>query len=241
MSLPFPVEVAYTIPNPYPSADLREVAIGTDGCEYALKGQADHSSLPATEWFCYHLASKMQLAVPQFVILQQGTLESFGSRFEGGVKQWSQIPPPEQKALLSTAARDISRIIAMDLFVGNDDRHLNNFLFRNRQVDGGLVVFTMDYSRSLFIRGWPKDAFPLPPGTKTMMVMNLLKQLSVWDGASATLALATIQSVSSVEAVSWLKAMPNPWMSGINLTQIGAWWGSTAFDQRLADCNKLVV
>lgn len=241
MSLPFPVEVAYTIPNPYQSADLREVAIGTDGCEYALKDQADHYALPATEWFCYHLASKIQLAVPPFVVLQQGTLESFGSRFEGGVKQWSQIPPTEQNPLLSKAGRDISRIIAMDLFVGNDDRHLNNFLFRNRQVDGGLVVFTMDYSRSLFIRDWPKDIFPLPLGTKTMMVMSLLKQFNVWDGASAALALATIQSISSVEAVSWLNAMPSSWLSGINLPEIGAWWGSTDFDQRLAYCNMLVV
>jgi len=51
----FSVEIARFIPNPFPSADLKVLAVGRDNLEYACKRQADARDLPASEWICYRL------------------------------------------------------------------------------------------------------------------------------------------------------------------------------------------
>lgn len=236
----FPVEISYKIPNPFPSADLKEVAVGIDGCEYAAKSVKDHACLPASEWFCYHLAGRVQLALPAFATLLDGPEEVFGSRFEGGATQWAKIAPAEQVNLLTTCGRDMSRILALDLLVGNDDRHLNNFLFRDQQLGGGKTVFAMDFSRSLFIRGWPKDVFPMHSNSKTMMVMGILKSINVWDSTAAQVILTTIQSISNSEIAGWLNNMPKSWKINVPVDEAIHWWGTTSFDRRIAECIRLV-
>lgn len=236
----FPVEIAYKIPNPFPTADLKEVAVGVDGCEYAVKSVNDHAFLPASEWFCYHLAGRVQLASPAFAMLIDNGVEAFGSRFEGGISQWSKVAPVDQMSLLSTCGKDMSRIVALDLMIGNDDRHLNNFLFRDQQLGGGKTVFAMDFSRSLFIRGWPKDFFPMPPESKTMQVMKILKTMGFWDTSAASLVLTSIQSIAASEVDGWLATMPSNWVTNLSINEVAGWWGSTAFDARVADCIRLV-
>lgn len=236
----FPVEIAYKIPNPFPTADLKEVAVGVDGCEYAVKSMNEHALLPASEWFCYHLAGRVQLASPAFTTLIDNGVEAFGSRFEGGTAQWAKVAPVDQSNLLSTCGKEMSRIIAMDLMIGNDDRHLNNFLFRDQQLGRGKTVFAMDFSRSLFIRGWPKDLFPMPSDSKTMLVMETLKALGFWDANAARLILTSIQSIAVSEISGWLAAMPAQWKSNLSVNEVTGWWGSTAFDTRVADCIRLV-
>lgn len=216
------------------------VAVGRDGLEYAVKRQIDDAHLPASEWFCYHLGYRIQIALPSFAILQEGSDEHFGSRFEGGIKQFSDIPPPDQTRLLVDCAPDISRIIAMDLFVGNEDRHLNNFLFREQRLGGKISVVAMDFSRSLFVRGWPADLFPMPTTTKTMMVLAILKNMGIWDSAVANLVLASIQSVSPVEVERWLTEMPSRWLEPHRIADVKAWWASPEFGKRLNVCSKLV-
>lgn len=84
MTIPlFPVDVAREITTGLPSsADLKVVSVGRDGFEYATKRQADGADLPASEWFCYHLGYRLQIALPPCTVLRDGNDEHFGSRFE---------------------------------------------------------------------------------------------------------------------------------------------------------------
>lgn len=241
MTIPlFPVDVAREITTGLPrSADLKVVSVGRDGFEYATKRQADGADLPASEWFCYHLGYRLQIALPQCAVLRNGVDEHFGSRFEGGIVQWSAIPPPDQFPLLQSCATDISRIYALDLFVANDDRHLNNFLFRDQALGGQRTVIAMDFSRGLLVRGWPSDPVPMPAGTNTMRQIQALKTLGIWDTAAATLTLNSIATVKPSEAEQWLKAMPGTWLAASRIDEIVKWWDSPAFGQRLADCGIL--
>ena len=242
MTIPlFPVDVAREITNGLPnSADLKVVSVGRDGLEYATKRQADGADLPASEWFCYHLGYRLQIALPQCTVLRNAGDEHFGSRFEGGIVQWSDVPPTEQHALLHSCAADISRIYALDLFVANDDRHLNNFLFRNQTLAGQRTVIAMDFSRGLLIRGWPHDPVPMPASTNTMRLIGSLKTLGVWSTSDATLTLSSIATVTSSEVKQWLTAMPAAWLSTARIDEIVKWWESPGFGQRLAECGILV-
>ncbi len=154
--------------------------------------------------------------------------------------QWSDVQPPDQLPLLHSCAADISRIYALDLFVANDDRHLNNFLFRDQTLAGQRTVIAMDFSRGLLIRGWPSDPVPMPMGSNTMRQIQALKVLGIWDAAAATLTLNSIATVTASEAEHWLKAMPRAWLATSRIDAIVQWWDSPAFGQRLADCGILV-
>jgi len=237
----FPVDVAREITSGLPnSADLKVVGVGRDGFEYAMKRQSDGADLPASEWFCYHLGYRLQIALPPCAVLKSGGEEHFGSRFEGGVVQWSNIQPTEHHAHLQSCKAGISRIYALDLFVANDDRHLNNFLFRNQTLAGERTVIGMDFSRGLLMRGWPADPVPMPSSTATMAMIGSLKTLGLWSTLDATLTLNSIATVSSGEVKQWLAAMPPAWLSTARIDEIVKWWDSPAFGQRLAECGILV-
>lgn len=240
MSL-FPVDVASEITGGLPSsADLKVVSIGRDGFEYATKRQSDGADLPASEWFCYHLGYRLQIALPPCAVLRNGSEEHFGSRFEGGVFQWADISPAQQISMLQGGVATISRIFALDLFVANDDRHLNNFLFRSQRLAGAHTVIAMDFSRGLLMRGWPGDPVPMPSNTNTMMNIKMLRNHGLWSSTDAALTLSSIATVTSREVEQWLTAMPSAWLSAVRINAIVKWWGSPAFNQRLTDCGMLV-
>lgn len=134
----------------------------------------------------------------------------------------------------------MSRILALDLFLGNDDRHLNNFLFRPQKVGGALTVMAMDFSRSLLVRGWPNDTIPMPTEAKTMMVLSLLRHLKLWDQGAAQLLLMSLQTITAAEFGHWLGSMPAAWLDASRQAALLAWWSSPALGQRIAACTMLV-
>ena len=236
----FQVEIAREVPSTLKTADLAVIAVGRDGFEYAAKRQSEHALLPASEWFCYHLGYKLQLALPPFAVLTDGAQQHFGSRFEGGVQQWSDVSPLEQLALLQACASEMSRILALDLLVGNADRHLNNFLFREQRVGGARTVIAMDFSRGAMVRGWPLDPVPMDPGEATMRTIALLRGLSMWDATSAQLVLASAQAVPASDVRHWLASMPPAWLDASAIDTIFRWWSSTLLGDRIAACTALL-
>lgn len=237
----FSVEVARFIANPFPTADLKVVAVGRDNLEYACKRQVDAPDLPASEWLCYHLGYATQIALPGHAVLVEpdGT-QHFGSRWEGGVKQWSNIPVADQIPTLIACASDISRILALDLFIANPDRHLNNFFFRSQAVAGGLTVMAFDFSRALLLNGWPSSVVPMPPSENTMGIIGFLKSQGMWDATAAGTMLASIQSVTVANLGHWLNTMPAAWLAPAAQTALTSWWSCPKFGLRLQACAKLI-
>ena len=138
------------------TADARYIGITTDNLEWMLKTTAEHPQLPISEWLCYHVFGACGLSLPAFAALDDSTQGPvFGSRWEGGVTAMADLTPDQQFWCLSDNAETFSACLALDLLLGNADRHFGNYLFRqNRQQRFG--VLAMDFSRAMATQGWPR-------------------------------------------------------------------------------------
>jgi hypothetical protein len=85
-----------------------------------------------------------------------GRQEVFGSRIESGVHSFDHSSPQEWNAIL-TSCHNVSAfsvLLAIDLVLGNDDRHWNNWLVQviaDATGKNGFRLRAMDFSRS-----WPR-------------------------------------------------------------------------------------
>lgn len=94
---------------------------------------------------------------PTVVTLEtiDGVNDIFGSRVESGTHSFNQESVAEWKAVLDDCINSsaFSAVLAVDLVLGNDDRHWNNWLVQKTQSETGLDAYrlrAMDFSR-----GWP--------------------------------------------------------------------------------------
>ncbi len=79
----------------------------------------------------------------------------FGSRIESGTHQFDQTNSAQWRHILANCinADAFSALLAVDLILGNDDRHWNNWLVQTAQTPQGVTGYrlrAMDFSRS-----WP--------------------------------------------------------------------------------------
>lgn len=94
---------------------------------------------------------------PNVVTIQtiNGQQQVFGSRIESGVHKFDQSSPQGWQAVLSQChnTSTFSALLAVDLVLGNDDRHWNNWLVQvlpDATGKTGYRLRAMDFSRS-----WP--------------------------------------------------------------------------------------
>lgn len=234
----FPVAINSIRPASGGGKDVRLFGIGADGFDYAIKTMTDNPKLPATEYFCYRLAMACRLAVPSFAFLQiPGSQQlAFGSRFEGGLTIPNHTTHEEVIKRVKDCASSMSAAYAMDMFLGNEDRHFGNFLFRSNSADQ-LACLPIDYSRAWMAGGWPPRSIAQSSCT-TMTHVSILRALKVWDAPRAVVALGQIASVQASSVDHWFDEMPEEWISGSDRSAIVSWWGSADFHSRLQDCIR---
>jgi hypothetical protein len=235
----FPTKIRSTRPAASGTADLKLIGTAFDGQEYAIKQVSDHPLLPASEFFAHRLFPACQLAVPYSVVLEMpdGSL-AFGSRWEGGVSLWKDFPGPDQMAVLQEASETVSAIIGVDLFLGNHDRHLGNFLYR-RNLTGQWRAIAIDFSRAVFVNGIPMGPMP-PAGCNTANAMTVLRQINAWKTAPASLAASAIPGVSQTALGQWFTDMPDSWLDAAQRQVVLSWWGGSDFQQRIAKTLALL-
>lgn len=228
----FPLRVASYVPSPWPSADLKELARTADGHEFAAKWEHEGAGLPASEWMGDRLARACQIATPFTATLtdEQGRM-GFGSRIEGSVSSFKDLSPPERMQIVADCGQAMSGLLALDLFIGNEDRHLNNWLFR-RNLAGDWTPLCIDFSRALFRRGFPQDSWPLA-ACNTTSTVALLKSSSRWDGAYAVFAVEQLQRVTPAVLQHWLADCPAQWLGQSQRMALMSWWASSAYHARL--------
>lgn len=97
-------------------------------------------------------------------ITQMGVQRNvFGSRIESGTHTFNQTDVSEWRAVLANCSNPsaFSALFAIDLVLGNDDRHWNNWLVQTCRNVAGVDCFrlrAMDFSRS-----WPRCHPPQAP------------------------------------------------------------------------------
>jgi hypothetical protein len=233
----FPVQVKSLIPNPFPSADMQHFAVGADGHDYAVKAPSVvNPELAATEYLCYCLAASCQLAVPATANLKMldGT-EAFGSRFEGGVEQVAKLSSSDQQQVLASCAKQLTTMLTMDVFVCNDDRHWGNFLARKSPLTGTWTIVSIDYSRAMWISGFPNT----PPSQiasvgNTGVTIQIMKNLGYWDQTACNLTASSLSAVTPTTYQNWLNVLPITWHTQ-RVTESAQWWNSNSRASRITN------
>jgi len=166
------------------------------------------------------------IPVPSYERIElPGGIYGFGSRWEGGVLQdkTKQAEIFINPANAPTIAPAIARTLAFDLFVSNEDRHLNNFMLRVSRT--GFIVMAFDFGRAWFYRGWPPPP-ELPVGCHTWTLFNALRGIHGWQLDRANEVLDRIEQVKVADLESAIEAMPDAWLSAARKAKVLHWWGS---------------
>lgn len=239
-SLPlFTLRVSSVAPSGTNTADLHATARCRDGHEYAVKwGGPD--GVAASEWLGQRLAAACQIATPASATIEDadGKL-GFGSRWDASAKEWDTLTAAERQAAWRECADPMTSIIALDLFCGNVDRHLNNFLYV-RVRSGGWAPLCIDFSKALFVRNFPEDQ-PWPMGAcSTIGTQSALKTLNLWSAPTAVSTLSQLQEVSRPMIEHWLAELPPGWLTQPQIDRLAGWWGSEAYHTRLQRSFSLV-
>lgn len=165
--------------------------------------------------------------------LPGGLQHVFGSRMELGLKKFDQTNLDEWSAVVAACTNPsiFSAMLAIDLALGNDDRHWGNWLVQDVKGPNGENLHrlrALDFSRS-----WPVDHPAQHPLRH--------KSINTWDAARywETLGVAFDQTVFFDTCVKihgltsrWLRIKALDPLRGVFLTQTEidqfcAWWDSS--------------
>jgi len=163
------------------------------------------------------------IPVPEPSIVDFKGRHIFGSRLESGVTlPKSELDVIDQVTRCENATI-FSAVLAIDLAVGNNDRHWHNWLPQS-QEGGGIVMRAMDFSRA-----WPTDhpplIFPAMRGENTEKVWRAWASLGIsYDEAAAFDVCDSLEGLTD----QWLKSifdqLPADWMVGATGPQLLVWW-----------------
>jgi hypothetical protein len=141
------VVVAYPLP-PAHSAHRPVRVRADDGLDYMLKDDGANVPVRAREWICHELSECAGLPVLEYrPILDGAGRVLFGSRFllnggPGGITGYKVLAGALP---LAEACNVLSSLYAVDLFVGNGDRHADNIMI---EQDASPRIRIMDFSEA---------------------------------------------------------------------------------------------
>ena len=219
------VQVMYEVDSSrfFDGADLKRVARGDDGNDYAMKRLTDHPLLPISEWLGYRLFRACGLKTPDYAVLyhDDGQPPAFGSRIDLTTRQIAKDPNAFTVAgFFGPHLDELGRIYPMDAFLPNPDRHGRNLLKRVTLTGDELLCF--DYSRASLVTG-------LPFGNTDSMNNSLTAQW--WQHFRRNMAvqadhsaLNRVQELPNDWIIKTLNEAPDPWLGGVDPVTIDAFW-----------------
>lgn len=168
--------------------------------------------------------------VPSIVTMDYlgGIQHVFGSRIELGLKKFDQTSVAEWKAAIATCANPsiFSAMLAIDLALGNDDRHWGNWLVQDVTAAGSTDSYRM---RALdFSHGWPvSNPAQLP---SHHISINTWEAVKYWE----TLGVTFDQHVFYETCVR-MGCLPSRWLRNQILNQLRGIFLSQAQVDQLCD------
>jgi hypothetical protein len=143
------------------------------------------------------LSGAAQIATPGIVVMEfHDTKElAFGSRWEGSLID-AALLNDKDLARVFVEAKRINAILALDRFICNPDRHLENFLYR-QMPDGNTLALAFDYSRAWRIIKEPFGLSFLPmSGKKECATLQTARLASTCNSFDKNEALETIEMLN---------------------------------------------
>jgi len=204
-----------------------------DGLDYMLKDDGGGVPVRAREWICHQLVECAGVPVVEHrPILTATGRVLFGSRvvLSGGPAGAGHnllagtLPIVEARSVLSS-------IYAVDLFLGNGDRHSDNFII---EPDGASPrIRVIDFSEAEAFIG-PASRTTLPhPNSSTVTVGRTLRGIYGFSTIAAELALDRLDAVTPHRLKDILDGMPDDWLLQALRDDLAAWWASSARANRI--------
>jgi len=191
---------------------LRLTGFALNGEQYAIKTIDDGALLPITEWFCYHLCSTVRIPTPGWDVIERpnGTL-AFGSRIDQDTSLLGYLSPNPVfiYSILRSLASPLSRMLSLDYFLPNIDRHINNILVR-QLPSNHMVALAFDWSHASDPATFA--VWPWQTPNNSLSTINALKQRGDWDSNSALQTNLDIAAIPGATVRIWLDAAPIEWI-----------------------------
>lgn len=221
--------VLWTYPGAAPSFRHPIRARVDDGLDYVLKDDTQGAPVRAREWICHSLADVAGLPVAESrPILTGAGRVVFGSCviLNGGPggTAYNLLAGTFQ---LAEAQQVLSSVYAIDLFLGNDDRHMDNFLV---EIDksGANRIRIIDFSEAAALIE-PNRRKNVPSvSCNTVQVGRRLRKLYGFSSDAARLALSRLSALSAEKLWGVLDGMPADWLPPDVRKEIRSWWSSAA-------------
>jgi hypothetical protein len=169
---------------------------------------------------------------PSIVTIEQFGVQRnvFGSRIESGAASFDQLNIVQWQQVMAMCSNPdvFSALLAVDLALGNDDRHWNNWLIQNTQTQSGANSFrfrAMDFSRS-----WPvTHPAQHPLAHNSPNTWTAAKEWSLMGVAfNQTVFFDTCAKIGSL-SVGWLRGHAMQQLSGVLISPAEVehycqWW-----------------
>lgn len=236
----FRPRIRWRDPNGLAGVDGAGVCSCDDGVFYAIKDRDSHPAIPHSEWFCTKLAEAVGVVCPPCTILDdENGKDYFGSRWEGGVSSdrwWDAVRNGDVS--LDSVAPFLSRVLAFDHFVHNEDRHLGNYILRDTPYEP--IMLAIDFSRA-----WLYHDFPLPdlPFSATDNTRYTARYLRAHIGDYVNMAevhrvLDRIKQIPTQHAQDVIAQHPESWLPADLRDEVLTWWDSNERLDRIEAIRK---
>lgn len=233
----FPLEISGRIPH---TGMGRGIACIADAGGHRFYCKRDQHSKPtrATEWICTSLAKHLGILVPDFAVLID---PSTGETFFGSKEVWGTASTFDAQTYLTTPfdpitgdptpwlAAYLSRLTVLDIFTGNIDRQICNFLLVSDGRSRRLLAF--DFGES-DLSQFSTTNFPIAQ-TQTMFVGRRFRAIRSFDMMSAQSAINELSAISPEIFESIIGPVPEDWLSRDNREKLVEHWRSGAHKVRL--------
>lgn len=217
------VQVLYEVDSGYDGKDLKKLARGDDGFDYAIKRLIDGPFIPISEWVGYHLWQECGLLVPEFAALHyaDGQPPAFGSRIQLTATQIKKDP---DKLTIAGFFRPHTQVLSLtyplDAFFPNRDRHGRNFMERPTLTNQSLL--SIDYSQAWLCTGLPTgDTGTLTASQTAAWWKHFKHRMGVpfnWA------ALEKAVNLPDDWIINVLNRAPGAWLKGVDMASVEAFW-----------------
>jgi hypothetical protein len=218
-----------------PGADSIGIGETRHGERYLLKPKTDVS---IAEFIGAAVCKSCGVPVAEPTVVLFRGRRIFGSRLESGVSVPNTTSELAEQVKVCQNASIFSAVLAIDLSLGNGDRHWHNWLPQH-QADGKVFVRTVDFSR-----GWPTIHPPVDPGkmerSQTADAWRIWPSVGIqYDQQSAFEVCDTMSTLTSPWLSSILADLPTSWFDSQKADALAAWWDGT-WETRVAEVKEFL-
>ena len=205
---------------PFPDKPGKGRAIADNGVAYFVKSDNDIHCC-ATEWISRYVAEALNLPVTQGKVLQYRGKLVVGSEY-----MTNRLPDHQVGAMLLRgerpndlyvpALRDLlSQIYALDLALGNHDRHFENYLVTIEQSDDGRRTGNLrpfDFESADILRR-SEMRLPMNPRSHTMLSSRMMRAIHGFNIDSADAILTRFRQGREFIIEGAVRGLPNEWLA----------------------------